>query len=105
MRNADLKIQTQDPRKASADPETAARYWESIHSRGDGSDIFRQVKVPTLVVHCQDDLAVSAEEGRVLAATVPGARLVLLPSGTHYFPTDGDVINKVTAAIDRFIDE
>ena len=90
--------------RAAADPDTAARYWRSIHMRGDGSDIFSKVKVPTLVVHCQDDMAVDADEGRLLAATIPGARLVLLPSGTHYFPTDRDVINRVVAAINRFID-
>jgi len=27
---------------------------------------------------------------------------VLRPSGTHYFPTDRDVISKVVTAIDRF---
>jgi pimeloyl-ACP methyl ester carboxylesterase len=91
--------------RASADPETAARYWGSIHLREDGSDLFRQVKVPTLVIHCQDDLAVEAGEGRLLAATIPGARLVLLPSGTHYFPTDRDVIERVVGAIDRFVDD
>lgn len=89
--------------RASADPETAARYWESIHSRGDGTAIFRKIDVPTLVVHCQDDTAVNADEGRLLAATVPGAQLVLLPSGTHYFPTDRDIIDRVTAAIERFV--
>lgn len=93
-----------DMQRASADPETAARYWESIHSRGDGRDIFRQVNVPTLVIHCQDDLAVSADEGKLLASTIPGARLVLLPSGTHYFPTDRDVITRVVSAIDRFVE-
>jgi pimeloyl-ACP methyl ester carboxylesterase len=91
--------------RASADPETAARYWESIHSRGDGSDMFRRVTIPTLVIHCQDDTAVNADEGRLLAATVPGARLVLLPSGSHYFPTDQEVINKVVSAINRFMEE
>ena len=90
--------------RASADAETAARYWESIHSRGDGSDIFRKLNIPTLVVHCQDDLAVSADEGRLLASIVPGAHLVLLPTGTHYFPTDRDVVAKVVGAINRFID-
>lgn len=90
--------------RASADPETAARYWKSIHSRGDGRDLFRQVKVPTLVVHSQDDMAVRADEGRLLASTIAGAHLVLLPSGTHYFPTDRDVINKVVSAIDRFVE-
>lgn len=90
--------------RASADPETAARYWESLHDRGDGQELFRKVKVPTLVVHCQDDIAVSAEEGRLLASIVPGAHLVLLPSGTHYFPTDREVVAKVVGAINRFVD-
>ena len=89
--------------RAAADPETAARYWESLHLRGDGQELFRKVKVPTLVVHCQDDLAVSADEGRLLASTIPGARLVLLPGGIHYFPTDRDIINRVVAAIDKFV--
>jgi pimeloyl-ACP methyl ester carboxylesterase len=90
--------------RASADPETAARYWESIHARGDGRDLFAQVKVPTLVVHCQDDMVVGAREGQLLASTIPGAHLVLLPSGMHYFPTDRDLVTKVVAAIDRFMD-
>ena len=94
-----------DMQLASADPETAARYWESIRSRGDGQDLFRQVTVPTLVLHCQDDMVVGASEGRLLASIIPGARLVLLPSGTHYFPTDRDVITKAANAIDRFIEE
>jgi pimeloyl-ACP methyl ester carboxylesterase len=94
-----------DLQRASADPETAARYWGSIHSRGDGREIFRKIAIPTLVVHCQEDLAVNADEGRLLASTIPGARLVLLPSGTHYFPTDREVVNKVVSAISRFMDE
>jgi pimeloyl-ACP methyl ester carboxylesterase len=89
--------------RVSADPETAARYHEACHSRGDGRDLFRQVRIPTLVVHGQDDLAVPASEGRLLASLIPGAQLVLLPSGTHYFPTDRDVVTKAAAAIDRFV--
>ena len=89
--------------RAAADPETAARYWKSIHERGDGSEIFSKVNVPTLVVHGQDDLAVSADEGRWLASIVPGAHLILLPTGTHYFPTDRKVVNKVISAINRFV--
>ena len=90
--------------RAAADPETAARYWESIHNRGDGQHIFREVNVPALVVHCSDDMAVKADEGRLLASIIPGAQLVLLPSGTHYFPTDREVIARVAAAIDRFVE-
>ena len=90
--------------RASADPETAARYHESCHARGDGQDLFRQLRLPTLVVHCRDDMAVSADEGRLLASLIPGAHLVLLPSHTHYFPTDREVVSKVVGAISRFID-
>ena len=92
-----------DLQRAAADPETAARYWKSIHDRGDGSELFRCVNVPTLVIHCQEDMAVSADEGRLLASTIPGAHLVLLPSGTHYFPTDREVVSKVVGAINRFV--
>jgi pimeloyl-ACP methyl ester carboxylesterase len=91
--------------RASADPETAARYWESIHSRGDGREMFGRVHVPTLVVHGQDDMAVLAAEGVLLASSIPGARLVLLPRGTHYFPTEDDVIAAIVAAIDQFFAE
>jgi pimeloyl-ACP methyl ester carboxylesterase/tRNA A-37 threonylcarbamoyl transferase component Bud32 len=89
--------------RLSADPETAARYHESCHTRGDGRNLYRLVRTPTLVIHCRDDLAVSAEEGRLLASIIPGAQLVLLPSGTHYFPTDTEVIIKVAEAIARFL--
>ena len=89
--------------RVSADGETAARYYESCHRRGDGRELYRQLRVPTLVVHSRDDLAVSADEGRLLASVIPGAQLVLLPSGTHYFPASPDVVTKVAGAIDRFL--
>jgi pimeloyl-ACP methyl ester carboxylesterase len=89
--------------RVSADGDTAARYYTALHTRGDGRDMFRKVSVPTLVLHCRDDLAVSADEGRLLASTVPGAQLVMLPSGTHYFPTDPEVVTKAAGAIERFL--
>jgi pimeloyl-ACP methyl ester carboxylesterase len=89
--------------RVSADPETAARYHEACHSRGDGRELFQQLTVPTLVVHFRDDSAVSADEGRLLASIIPGAQLVLLPGGTHYFPTEPEVATKVAGAITRFV--
>jgi pimeloyl-ACP methyl ester carboxylesterase len=90
--------------RLSADPDTAARYHASCHSRGDGRDIYRQVIAPTLVVHFQDDGVVNADEGRLLASVIRGAQLVLLPGGTHYFPTDPDVASRVATAITDFMD-
>ena len=88
--------------RVSADPESAARYYESCHGRGDGREIFERLRVPTLVIHGRDDQAVSFEEGRRLASLIAGAQLVPLPSGSHYFPTDDDVSAKVVEVIDRF---
>jgi pimeloyl-ACP methyl ester carboxylesterase len=104
--DADPKLITHfnEMQRSSADAETAARYYESCHTRGDGRDLFRQLRVPTLVVHSRDDMAVSADEGRLLASLIPGAHLVLLPSHTHYFPTEREVITKVAGAISRFVE-
>lgn len=89
--------------RLSADPETAARYHASCHERGDGRDLYRQLRVPTLIIHSREDLAVSADEGRLLASIIPGSQLVLLPSGAHYFPTDTEVVTKAADAITRFL--
>jgi hypothetical protein len=48
-------------------------------------------------------MAVAAEEGRLLASIIPGAQFVQIPSGTHYFPTDREVVAKIAGAIDRFV--
>jgi DNA-binding winged helix-turn-helix (wHTH) protein len=89
--------------RLAADPDTAARYHESVHRRGDGRDLYRQLRIPVLILHSRDDLAVSADEGRLLASIIPGSQLVLLPSGTHYFPTDAEVVAKAAGAIGRFL--
>ena len=91
--------------RVSATGETAARYYESCHRRGDGRDLFRQIDVPTLVIHSMDDLAVRSDEGRMLASIIPNAMLVLLPSGAHYFPTDTEVAMNTATAIARFLEK
>ena len=42
-----------------------------------------QVRVPTLVLHARNDEVVSIEEGRMLAAGIPGAEFVELDSRNH----------------------
>ena len=91
--------------RLSADPDTAARYHESCHRRGDGRDLFCQLRVPVLILHSREDLAVRADEGRLLASIIPGSQLVVLPSGSHYFPTDTEVVTRAADAITRFLGE
>ena len=42
-----------------------------------------KVSVPTIVFHSDRDRVAPPEEGRILAAEIPGARFVPLPSGNH----------------------
>jgi pimeloyl-ACP methyl ester carboxylesterase len=41
------------------------------------------IRVPTLVLHARHDNVVPLEQGRLLAASIPNARLVTLESDNH----------------------
>jgi pimeloyl-ACP methyl ester carboxylesterase len=47
-----------------------------------------QLKVPTLVIHGENDRLVPLGNGQQIAARIPGAKLVPLPNASHIFPTD-----------------
>jgi pimeloyl-ACP methyl ester carboxylesterase len=49
----------------------------------DVSALLAQVTVPTLVIHSRDDPRVPFDQGRRLAAGIPGARFVPLASRNH----------------------
>ena len=68
--------------RVSTSPENAARLME-LDDAIDVRQLARQVAVPTLVMHCDRDQAVSSMHGRWLAATIPGARYVSLPGANH----------------------
>jgi pimeloyl-ACP methyl ester carboxylesterase len=62
------------------------------------SDLISQVKVPTLVMHARGDARVAFENGRRVAAGIPGARFVPLESANH-------LILENEPAYARFIEE
>jgi len=68
--------------RVSVSPENAARFMEDF-SRLDVRNILAGINVPTLVLHCQGDLVVPFDEGRLLAAAIPGARFVPIASRNH----------------------
>jgi pimeloyl-ACP methyl ester carboxylesterase len=49
----------------------------------DVSELLPRVRTPTLVLHVRDDAAMPFEEGRRLAATIPGAHFVALEGRNH----------------------
>ena len=71
-----------DLQRISASPENAARILmliDEISIR----PLLPLVSVPTLVFHADRDRVIPAEEGRILAAEIPGARFVPLSTRNH----------------------
>ena len=73
--------------RRSTSASTAARLYDA---RGDIDivEVAPHVTTPTLVAHARDDRLVPADEGRLLAALIPGARLLLLESANHILLAD-----------------
>jgi pimeloyl-ACP methyl ester carboxylesterase/DNA-binding winged helix-turn-helix (wHTH) protein len=68
--------------RVSTSPDNAARLMERDGDI-DVRPLLSQIRTPTLVIHCDHDHAVLPERGRMLAASIPGARYVSLPSANH----------------------
>lgn len=83
-------------RRAST-PENAVRYMEAV-AEFDVVQLLPQVKVPTLVLHAREDVRISFDSGRRIAAAIPGARLVPLQGRNHILEVD-------SVASGRFLEE
>jgi pimeloyl-ACP methyl ester carboxylesterase len=66
----------------TASADCAVKYYETVNNI-DVQYLLPQVNVPTLVLHVRGDLMQPFEEGRKLAATIPGARFVALQGHNH----------------------
>jgi pimeloyl-ACP methyl ester carboxylesterase len=71
-----------DLQRITTSPDNAVRIMQAT-GQVDISGLLPQVRVPTLVLHAQNDAAVPFDEGRRLAAGIPGARFVTLESRNH----------------------
>jgi pimeloyl-ACP methyl ester carboxylesterase len=68
-------------------PEMALRLL-AVRAHTDFSPLLPEVRVPTLVLHARRDEVVPLEEGRRIAAAIPGARFVELDSRNHVLLPD-----------------
>jgi pimeloyl-ACP methyl ester carboxylesterase/DNA-binding CsgD family transcriptional regulator len=73
--------------RRTASPDVAT---ELLAARGDLDvrELLPQVRVPTLVLHANQDKIAPLEQGRLLAAHIPGARFVQLESRNHVLLRD-----------------
>ncbi len=103
------------PSKAGDD---SFRRWLGRYERGDQSpamhvammqwntkldlrSVLPAIRVPTLVLHREDDRVVRLDHGRYLADHIPGAQLVVVPGTDHMFFTQG--ADEIVDHIEEFI--
>jgi pimeloyl-ACP methyl ester carboxylesterase/DNA-binding CsgD family transcriptional regulator len=91
-----------DLQRASTSPENAARLVAEL-STIDVRDLAPAVTCPTLVLHAREDANIPFEEGRLLAALIPGARLVTLESRNHLLLEGEPALRRFMVEVDAFL--
>jgi pimeloyl-ACP methyl ester carboxylesterase len=61
-------------------------------------DELNRIRVPTLVVHGDEDRMIPVQNGRMIAERIPGAELVELRETGHLYPTEAPHIDEDIAA-------
>jgi pimeloyl-ACP methyl ester carboxylesterase len=80
-------------------PEGVGRQYVSVIASGDRVDLLKTTKVPTLVLHGEEDPLLPVECGRDVARLVPGAEIETWPGWGHDFPKAlvPKVVERITA--------
>ena len=65
-------------------PEGALRHWAAILSSPPRTEALKQLRVPALVIHGNDDNLIRPEAGRHTANCIPGSRYVEIDGWGHY---------------------
>ncbi|HEX9071810.1 MAG TPA: alpha/beta fold hydrolase [Pseudolabrys sp.] len=73
--------------------------WHDI----DVAELLPKIQVPTLVLHARHDNVVPLEQGRLLAASIPNARLVTLESDNHVLLEGEPAWEKFIGEIEDFL--
>ena len=91
-----------DLHRVSTSPDNSIRLEDEL-GKIDVVDLLTHVKVPTLVLHCRDEVVVPFEEGRLLAANIPGARFVSLEGRKHLLLESEPAWPKFVTELRRFL--
>jgi pimeloyl-ACP methyl ester carboxylesterase len=67
-------------------PKGTGRQFGAILAAGDRTEALGRVRVPTLVVHGEEDQVIGVSGGEATAAAIPGARLLRVPGLGHELP-------------------
>ncbi len=93
-----------DLQRITTSPENAVRI-DQATGDVDVSELLSQVTAPTLVLHCRDDAVAPFNEGRRMAAGIPGARLVALEGRNHVILEDEPAWPRFLQEVESFLAE
>jgi pimeloyl-ACP methyl ester carboxylesterase len=87
----------------SFDPAGVGRQLAAIYAAGDRTDTLRELRLPTLVIHGDDDPLIGVGGGRATAAAIEGAELVTIPGLGHDLPRGvwPRVLDGIAALVER----
>ncbi len=88
--------------RAATPPENAARIQLTIDSLDISSEL-SNITAPTLVLHVREDARSSFDEGRRMAAAIPGARFVPLEGRNHAMLAGEPALQRYLNEIDGFL--
>ncbi|HXH66494.1 MAG TPA: alpha/beta fold hydrolase [Candidatus Limnocylindrales bacterium] len=91
-----------DLQRMSATGENAAWIMDECDNT-DVRSLLSSVSVPTMVFHSERDQVVPIEEGRMLAAGIPNAKFVSLPSANHLLLEEEPAWRKFLAELGEFL--
>ncbi len=73
---------------AQATPHGVAAAQRAMAARPDSTPLLARIRVPTLVVHGLDDRLVTPSEAQAMAAQIPGAHFLGIPTAGHVPPLE-----------------
>ncbi len=87
-------------------PRGTGRQFAAILAAGDRTPALGQIRVPTLVVHGEEDQIIEVSGGEATAAAIGGARLLRVPGLGHelppgFWPTLADALVELADRADR----
>jgi pimeloyl-ACP methyl ester carboxylesterase/DNA-binding CsgD family transcriptional regulator len=90
--------------RISATPENASKMERAFYEI-DVRQLAAKVTAPTLVLHPRQDASIPFEEGRLLAALIPGSRFVQLESRNHILLRQEPAWSRFLAEVRTFLAE
>ena len=71
--------------------------------KNNGYEYAPQIKIPTLIIHGQEDTTVIPEQSIKVSSLIPSCQLELIPNGKHTFKRQPKIMEKIGKLVSKFI--